>query len=380
MKKNKYILLACLADISGNPRPFKMLKYFNQNGYNIDLLSFANRTDISGLYIDHYIIHNSGKLYDKYLQKLYRSLYYLPLIKEIRYWAVRKSIGAEIDAIDIDKYSHILVEDFEFLIILKEQLQKIIIDLREYYPSQYEHKLTFRIYGKPFRKWVLRNFLSKINNAYTVSKGLQEKYLHEFQRKTILVRSIPYYEDLSPTEVDCNKIKIVHHGVANPNRKLGILITLMKMLDKRFTLDLYLLGDQNEISRLTRLENDSNLNISIKKPIPFNLIIKKLNSYDLGIFYIEPTTFNLKHSLPNKFFEFIMARLGVIVSPIVDMAELIDEYNVGLYPEKFDLVELACLLNKLTVDDINKFKIASHKASRMLCFEKEVQELGTIFV
>ena len=128
MKNNKYILLACLADISGNPRPFKMLKYFNQNGFNVDLLSFANRTDISGLYIDHYIIHNSGKLYDKYLQKLYRSLYYLPLIKEIRYWAVRKSIGAEIDAIDIDKYSHILVEDFEFLIILREQLQKIIID------------------------------------------------------------------------------------------------------------------------------------------------------------------------------------------------------------------------------------------------------------
>ena len=90
---------------------------------------------------------------------------------------------------------------------------------------------------------------------------MQEKYLDEFQRKTILLRSIPYYKDLSPTKVDCNKIKIVHHGIANPNRKLGNLITLMKMLDKRFTLDLYLLGDQNEISRLTRLANDSNLNM-----------------------------------------------------------------------------------------------------------------------
>jgi len=162
----------------------------------------------------------------------------------------------------------------------------------------------------------------------------------------------------------------VHHGVANRNRKLENMIHLVKLLDLRFSLDLYLQGDQVYISELEGLITQSS-RVAIKKPVPFNDIIPMLRNYDLGLFYVEPTTFNLAHCLPNKLFEFIQARLMVAIGPSPEMSRIVREFDCGVISDRFELVAMAESLNKLDANRIREFKNNSDKAARQLNWGEE---------
>lgn len=90
-----------------------------------------------------------------------------------------------------------------------------------------------------------------------------------------------------------NKIRIIHHGIAIPERRLENTIFLVKLLDRRYKLDLMLMPyDRRYMRKLGRLTN-RNDRVRIIKPIPFEKIPLFLNSYDMGIFLLPPRTLQL---------------------------------------------------------------------------------------
>jgi hypothetical protein len=204
----------------------------------------------------------------------------------------------------------------------------------------------------------------------TVSKGLIQEYEREFGVRPILFRSVPKYKDIKPRATDSRRIRLVYHGAANKNRKLENLVELATLLDDRFSLDLILVGDHKNINHLTTLTSKIK-NVSIKEPVEYQDIIENISQYDIGLAFFEPTTFNLLHALPNKFFEFIQARLMLAVGPSPDMAELVYKYELGIVSDDFTIKSLKNKLNSLTYKDIDKFKSASHRASVELNFENE---------
>ena len=95
-------------------------------------------------------------------------------------------------------------------------------------------------------------------------------------------------------------------------------------------------------------------------------IVPFLNRYDVGLCIYKPTSFNLLHSLPNKFFEFIQARLAVFSGPSPEMARLIRHHDLGVVAEDFSLAALQRALNGLNRKGIDHFKSQSHQAAREL--------------
>jgi hypothetical protein len=75
----------------------------------------------------------------------------------------------------------------------------------------------------------------------TVGSGLAHEYAAHYPVKPIVVTNANYYATLTPTPVNEKKIRLIHHGAANPSRQLEIMIEMMNYLDERFTLDLMLL-------------------------------------------------------------------------------------------------------------------------------------------
>jgi hypothetical protein len=59
-------------------------------------------------------------------------------------------------------------------------------------------------------------------------------------------------------------------------------------------------------------------------------------------------TFNLKYILPNKFFEFIQARLAVAIGPSVEMKRLVKEWDCGIVAANFEAKSMAAEINRLT--------------------------------
>jgi glycosyltransferase involved in cell wall biosynthesis len=363
----------CQNDISGNPRPLRLLKLLSQNEYSVDIMSWNNKYDISKHYNNHFILQRfSDRIFKKNFRRLLKIIQIISFNKKIYSIISAKILRVEKNSHLYNKYDLVIIEDIEFLplLALNKQNYKIIFDMREYYPLQEENNIYFKIIEKQRRHWILKKFLKSCDILYTVSNGLARKYFTEYGVNVGILRSLPNRHDFSPELCDNEKIKMVHHGIANSNRKIEKMIYMMALLDDRFSLDLYLTGDEKNINHIKNISINYD-RVKIFKPIAFIDIIKTINNYDIGLFYNEPTTFNLKHCLPNKLFEFIQARLAVAISPSPDMAEIVNQYQCGIVADEYSIESMANKLNKLSIDEIMTYKYNSHKAADELCFENE---------
>src|SRR5690606_14619308 len=98
-----------------------------------------------------------------------------------------------------------------------------------------------------------------------------------------------------------------------------------------------------------------------------------LNSYDVGLSIFPPTTFNLAWCLPNKFFDFIQARLGVIVGPSPEMSRLVTENGIGEVLPGFEADSLAAALDALTPEGIAAWKLAAHERASEFSGERQME-------
>ena len=370
----------CLADPSGNPRPKRMIELLKSLNIGVDVLSYPSKEKVTtGRHYNVYIWPKT--ILKRFLRFSVRLLLWFIPINGMKNWANKKYYGVSNISKELyeSDYNLIVVEDLQLVPIAFEiqKNAKIILDAREYYPLQNEESLIFRWFEKPERMRLCRTYLSKCDAVLTVSNGLALEYLKEFDIQTHLLRSTPNYYECEASQVEPDNIKMVHHGAANENRHLEKMIEVFSLLDSRFSLDLYLVGDCKYINKLKELANPFK-GISFKEAVLFDAILPTLNNYDVGLYYVDSETFNVKNCLPNKFFEFIQARLMVAIGPSPDMAELVHEYDCGVVSDAFDTKEMADKLNDLTNSDIMKYKKNSDLASKVLCFEQEGKKLTKI--
>ncbi len=150
------------------------------------------------------------------------------------------------------------------------------------------------------------------------------------------------------------------------------MIETMDYLDDRFHLDLMLMKTNpryyNKLKKLTKKRS----NVRIIPSIPFKNIIEHLNKYDIGFFLCPPTTFNLKHTMPNKLFEFVQARLAIAIGPSPDMNKFARENQVGIVSDDFSPKSMANALNALSISEVDQFKKNADKAAYL--FNSDVNE------
>ena len=179
--------------------------------------------------------------------------------------------------------------------------------------------------------------------------------------------------------IDKNHIKIIHHGYASPDRCIEIMIETMDYVDNRFSLDLMLVANWNleyyeELKAMAQNRN----NVRIIPPVAFEEIVPFSSKYDIGMFLVPPTTYNLQMCLPNKFFEFIQARLALAIGPSPEMAKYLTAYDLGIVAPNFTPQSMAKALNALTKEQILIYKENANKTAKILNATKEGEKLLNI--
>lgn len=380
LQKDVKVLIMCLADPSGNPRPFRAIELCKSMKFNVSVLSYPLQKELN---MDSYypLSFPQTKISHKIARRIYgfiASVIPYPLVqtfvenRRFGIYNVKKMFKEK-------RFDLIIVEDL-FLLPLAFDIKKrakILFDAREYYPRQNEGNLWFNLIEKPRRVQLCEKFLSKCDSIITVSNGLKREYEKEFDIKSNVIRSTPPYIDLTPCQVEKSKIRMIYHGAANRNRKIENLIEVFKRLDNRYEMDLILVGNQRYQEELKRVAKGLP-KVRFKEPVPFSQIIPTIKDYDIGFFYYEPINFNIRNCLPNKFFEYIQARLMIAIGPSPDMADLVHKYNCGVVAESFSIEAMAEALNALDFEDINEAKKNSDVAARDLCFEIEQLKLKEI--
>jgi glycosyltransferase involved in cell wall biosynthesis len=189
---------------------------------------------------------------------------------------------------------------------------------------------------------------------------------------TEITNATDYEDDLTPSEVK-KPVKIVHHGVALVNRKIEVMIEAVLKSTIACELHLILVPTEKEYFEKLVSKYASNKRIIFSETVAVKQISKHLNQFDIGLFYLEPVNYNWKHALPNKLFEFVQARLAVIISPNPDMKKMVEQYELGWVTKDFSLDSLVETINSVTEKKIEAFKRNSQKYSKELSSIKTKQ-------
>ncbi len=246
-------------------------------------------------------------------------------------------------------------------------------DLHEWAPEERTHVFAWRVLVAPFMVHLCQKYLPRTAAVTTVGGEIAALYRQRFGVTATVMRNAAPLANLTPTTVDADKIRLVHSGGAIHGRNLELMIDVVRQLDDRFSLDLYLVPAADGGRYLARLKRraQGDPRIVFHDPVPPADLPAVLNAYDVGVFWIPPVHTNARLTLPNKLFDFVQARLAVAVGPSVEMTRLVDEYGLGVVSDDFTVSACTYSLDSLTAYSVRAFKAASDRAADELSFERE---------
>ncbi len=366
----KTILIISFSDLAIDPRVNRQIRFLSEN-YKVIAAGWADPAVENVQFIP---IRRTTNMFRNILYSL--QLLFRPY--ESWYWNQNhvKDCLKKLSDIDADL---ILANDIDTLPLAMRlsKGRKVIFDAHEYAPREMEDLLFWRIFFQKYKIYLCNMYMSRVNGMTTVCQGIADLYKKESGVEPIVVTNAPDFEEIQPNLLDENspRIRLVYHGAAAPSRKIHNIIKIMDYLDGCYELNLLLVdswpGYMNRLKRLAK----GNQNIHFLPPVPMRTLPTYLNQFDVGVSIIEPTNFNFFHALPNKFFEYIQARLAIAIGPSPEMARIVKEYDLGVIGEDFSPKSLAQCLISLDKEKINYYKLQSHKIARRLSAEQNKELL-----
>ena len=143
-----------------------------------------------------------------------------------------------------------------------------------------------------------------------------------------VIRNFPLYiRNLPKSRVNIkqpNERIIIYQGSLNLARGLEIAIQAMEFIDNA---KLVIIGKGDITAELKQLADKAELHNKVVffERMPYEELMEYTVQADLGISLEENTGLNYYYALPNKLFDYIQARIPVLVSDFPEMARIINE-------------------------------------------------------
>jgi glycosyltransferase involved in cell wall biosynthesis len=362
-------LVLSYSPISRDPRVRRQIHWLSSNGFEVEVWGLGPAPKAG-----------EAKYHEMRLPgKLIRVLCYLLLSQSRR---ANLLVERPLDSLakqlnQSSDYDLVLLNDLDFLSIEalfssgNGEQRKVVVDLHEYF-YDLGGSMTWRLLNSRYYKWLLSRLESrKFQSVVTVSDEIADLYESKLKRKVETVLNVPIPSDqcVEPdtrrTADHSGKIRLIHHGIFGKGRGIWRMIGAMKFVREPFELNLMLVGSKLKkmlakvlISVLLLSEK-----VFIVEPVRFNEIVPTLRDFDLGvIFFHPPHSTSLRLAMPNKFFEFLNAGLGVISGPSPAISRLVQDWEVGVVSESWSMKSLANTINCLDIKQVQALKSKSELA------------------
>ena len=373
---NKRALIASYSNPNDENRVKSQLRVLKSNGWEVDTLGFGDEP-INGVR-HHFCISD------------YRGLRRSRFFRLAVHFGAFNAFGFRLlilsrlpkTKICYEEYDLIVIHDLQILplvsVIYENGTSETIVNVDLHEMHDYVPVLEDRSLGRLINKrlgnyhtWLLAHLnCSRIDLITTVGDEIAKQYGKDITKEIRVIRNCPPFLDQMPGPVNTSKVKLVHHGKAAKNRNLEILVEASCMLDDRFSLSFMLTGETEYIEEL-KTKCKEYANVLFIEPVEMSQVPKTISDFDMEIIFFLPVTRNLEFTFPNKFFEAVQGRLGIISGPSIELARIIEDLQNGVIVLGWTARDLADAINRLTISEIVKFKENSDKAARVLNAEHE---------
>jgi glycosyltransferase involved in cell wall biosynthesis len=257
-----------------------------------------------------------------------------------------------------------------FFLMNKNRNYKVVYNAHEYHPLEFESDAHWmKTNGKLYSELYKQN-LHKCDLVINVCDGIAAKCKEVFGVESLVIpNAASYYQGPYKDKFSPEKIRFIHHGGSNPDRKIEWMINAFEKLGEKYVLDLMLVNSDPDYFQKLEQKAAGISNVNFIKPVSFNEIIPLLTSYHAGVYNLPPVSFNNQYALPNKFFEYIQARLPIVSGPSVEMKSIIEKYKIGVVSEDFSVGSLVAAIQKFAEMNKSIFSVNAELAARELSAE-----------
>ncbi|MGW9629799.1 glycosyltransferase [Agromyces sp. NPDC055520] len=378
--ESKTVLVVCMTDLPTDPRVVREIDWLTAAGWTVDSLGLGDSprpsvrthfamTEVPGWTKPRPIL---GVILAAFPWRLrFRTLFESRIPK-----AATRRVRAS-------AYDLVLMNDIDLLPWVAAHAPsngatRVHADLHEYFPDELPEGTALKPLLTGFYRWQ-RSFIRHraITSRSVVASGIADRYQTEFGiERPHIVRNTPPFVDQRPSPIDADRVRLVFHGHAAWGRGLREMFDAMALLDDRFDLTLMLTGNAETRREVAEAIEQQSARISIVDPVPMRDVAARINEFDLEVMFFPPRTANLLYALPNKLFEAVQGRLGLVIGPSPSMEAIIAEFGNGVVTEGWTAEDLADALRPLTGADVTRLKERSDAAADVLSAEAE-QEVFT---
>ncbi len=259
---------------------------------------------------------------------------------------------------------------------------QIIYDCHEYETEVQAYNSNASL--KKTAKLIESFCLKYVFEVICVTRPIAEAYVQDYGiRLPKLVMNCPYKNDSKKNNIFRQKFSIsdeqlifLYQGGIIKGRGVEESIEVFNQLGHEFVLVFLGFGDLvPEVQEAAKRNN----RIFYHEAVSSDILIDYSSSADFGLCFINNICKSYFYSLPNKFFEYIHARIPIIVNPMYELKTITTMYNLGLVSADESLDSIKSVIREIASLERSKFNNGLDLAAKKFCWEEQEKIIFEIY-
>ena len=258
---------------------------------------------------------------------------------------------------------------------------RIVYDSHEMAVAEFEHSLKWRLAALSHVRTVEARGIARADAVITVSPGIARalREVYPGLAPPVVIRNVPEgpavgFRATGPS------VTVLYHGLLCGNRGLEAILASLPDWPEAFRL--VLRGPSSPAYRAT-LEGQIaarglSRRVRFEPPVAPREVVARAAEADLGLCILPNTSRQNRFALPNKLFEYLAAGLGVVVSPLPDMAEVVRSHGCGVLAEA-EPGAIAAAMRGLDPSTIDRLKRQALAEAQSLTWAHERRKLVALY-
>jgi glycosyltransferase involved in cell wall biosynthesis len=371
------IVVSVISDLVTDQRVHKVCQTLHEEGYQVNLIGTKKRDSLS-LNKRSYATRRISMVFQRtfffYAEFNLRLFFFLLFTRADIY------LGNDLDTMPAN------------WLAARLKSRPLVYDTHEYYMAM------AGLDGKHIRRKIWKSIESfifpRLHYIYTICESFCELYKLDYNKQLVAVRNVPYLHPESNFDyqkkiceikslLPANRKILIYQGAGiNPHRGGAELVKAMKWLNPE-KFHLLIVGGGDIFDEICGIILNEKLQdrITVVPKLPFELLREITPLADLGLSLDKPDNLNHRYGLPNKIFDYIHAEIPVLVSRLVEVEKIVDQYQVGTFINSHEPSHIADSIEKVFEDDerFRGWKSNTLKAKQDLNWEKEGKIVLSIF-
>lgn len=370
---NTKVLHICLHSFRSSSRVIKESITLSDNNYNVDI----------------YAIHEDGlKEFEKIDNiNVYRKKLKTKNLPKNKFFQLLKYFEFSFQFLKIiNNYDFLHIHGLTSLPLaiflkIKNKKIKIIYDCHEYETE----RDNMTILKKYIYRRIEKFFIYYCNFTITVSNSIMLEYQKLYNISNLeTVYNTPFYSKNIASNIFREKFKIssdykiyIYQGRFANSRGIEKYIEVFKQL-KNSKCCLILMG-YGPLIRTVQEAVNNNENIFYQEAVTLDEIHKYTSSADYGLNVTNNTCLSRYYALPNKLFEYVMARIPLIVSNDYERGNFVKNKKIGFVTKDTDLKSIKDVIIKSLNYDKSFFFENLNKVAKEYNWNLESKKLINIY-